>query len=343
VSRQCGWQRWAVGAMLSLMACGASGQPRITQEQVTFPSLDGTTTLQAVLLRRPEESPHAALVLLHGCSGLQKDGQMFGIYRNWARTFALRGYVTLVVDSAGPRGFGETCTRRPERLTMFAERPKDAYAALRYLQAQPFVRADRVGVIGWSQGGATILLAIAAQSSGRPDPMTGPDFRAAVAFYPGLCNARLQSQPFVGAEPGSWTTSIPLLVLHGGADNWTPAAPCEALIAGARRARRFQALSGCASRVRRAETGDPRIARLPVAERGRAARRHRPDGPRRRGPAGAGILRAALDAIVSQPGCCEAKSGLNCSHIALRSVRATVEVFDVLLEIPVRRRQLIRE
>jgi dienelactone hydrolase len=220
--------------MLLLVAGSASAQQRIAPERVTFPSLDGKTTLQAFLLRQASEKPQAALVLLHGCSGLQKDGQIFGIYRNWARTFASRGYVTLAVDSAGSRGFGETCTRRPERLTMFAERPKDAYAALRYLQALPFVRADRVGVVGWSQGGATILLAIGARSSGRPDPLAGPDFRAAVAFYPGLCNERLQSRPFVGAEPNTWTTSIPLLVLQGAADNWTPAAPCEAFIAGAK-------------------------------------------------------------------------------------------------------------
>jgi len=39
---------------------------------------------------------------------------------------------------------------------------------------------------------------------------------------------------FVDAEPNTWTTSIPLLVLQGEADNWTPAAPCEAFIAGAK-------------------------------------------------------------------------------------------------------------
>src|SRR5205814_1213160 len=117
-------------------------------EPITFPSRDGKTVLQAFLLRPRGEGTHPALVLLHGCSGLQSDGRMFPLYRVWSRMFALRGYVVLVVDSAGSRGFGETCTVRPERTTMFAERPKDAYAALQYLQAQPFVRADRIGVIG---------------------------------------------------------------------------------------------------------------------------------------------------------------------------------------------------
>jgi dienelactone hydrolase len=223
----------AVAAMVWLGLTGASAQP-IALEPVTFPSLDGKTTLQAIMLRPREQGPRPAVVLLHGCTGLQVGGAMLPIYRVWARLFATRGYLALVLDSAGSRGFGETCTRRPERLTMFAERPKDAYAALQYLRAQPTVRADRIGVIGWSQGGATILLAIAARSSGRPSPLTGPDFRAAVALYPGLCNDRLQSYPFVGSEPNSWTTSIPLLVLHGEADNWTPAAPCQTLIAAAK-------------------------------------------------------------------------------------------------------------
>jgi dienelactone hydrolase len=225
---------FALAAALWLSFGGASAQQQIAQERVAFPSLDGNTALQAFLLRPKTQAARAALVLLHGCSGLQNDGQMFGHYRVWSRMFALRGYVTLVVDSAGSRGFGETCTDRPERRTMLRERPKDAYAALAYLQALPFVRADRVGVIGWSQGGATVLLAIGARSRGRPEGFNAPDFRAAVAFYPGACSERLQSRPFVDAEPNTWTTPIPLLVLQGEADNWTPAAPCEAFVAGAK-------------------------------------------------------------------------------------------------------------
>ena len=46
--------------------------------------------------------------------------------------------------------------------------PKDAYAALWYLQAQPYVRGDRIGAIGWSQGGGTVLWTIPTGSTGRP-------------------------------------------------------------------------------------------------------------------------------------------------------------------------------
>ena len=70
------------------------------------------------------------------------------------RALVVQGYVVLAVDSATSRGFGQTCSAGPDRITMWRDRPKDAYAALQYLQAQPFVQAERVGLMGWSQGGA---------------------------------------------------------------------------------------------------------------------------------------------------------------------------------------------
>jgi dienelactone hydrolase len=79
----------------------------------------------------------------------------------------------------------------------------DAYGALAYLQAQDFVRGDRIGVVGWSQGGGVILFSIGVPSLGRPAGLApASDFKAAVAFYPGSCNDQ--------RLPGAWTTAIPL-------------------------------------------------------------------------------------------------------------------------------------
>jgi dienelactone hydrolase len=223
--------RYGLCAFLAAIAGGLGCAN--AQEQVTFPSLDGKTTLNAYLAGRADGNPRPALVLLHGCGGLQASGKMFPVYRAWGQILAAKGYVTLTVDSAGSRGFGQTCTGSAARRTVLADRPKDAYAALQYLQAQPFVRPDRAGVVGWSQGGRTVLLAIRSDSTARP-PALAHDFRAAVAFYPGGCSERLQSRPFVDAEPRTWASAVPLLVLLGGADNWTPPAPCETFIAGAK-------------------------------------------------------------------------------------------------------------
>src|SRR5262249_49370577 len=51
-----------------------------------------------------------------------------------------------------------------------------------------------------------------------------PDFRSAVAFYPGC--RRLGTL--------AWSARVPTLILIGRADDWTPAAACEQMVAGAR-------------------------------------------------------------------------------------------------------------
>ena len=222
--------RLASIAFILLVAAAAAP----AQTSVNFTSLDGTTNLAAYLSRPEGDAPRPAVVLMHGCSGLLNDkGRILGLYRAWARALAVQGYVTLTVDSASPRGFGQTCSATPERLTMWRDRPKDAYAALQYLQAQPFVRGDRIGLIGWSQGGGVVLLTINDKSIGRPADLA-TDFKAAVSFYPGACAERLQTKPFTAVEPNGWTTHVPLLTLFGEADTWTPFKPCEEFISAAK-------------------------------------------------------------------------------------------------------------
>src|ERR1700694_517744 len=204
------------------------------QETVNFASLDGKTNLTAHLSRPEGDAPRPALVLMHGCSGLlNARGQILPIYRAWMRALVVQGYAVLTVDSTSSRGFGQTCLPSPDRITMWRNRPKDAYAALQYLQAQPFVQADRIGLMGWSQGGGAVLLSINDKSIGRPADLAH-DFKAAISFYPGACSERLQSKPYTQVELESWSTQVPLLVLSGEADTWTPFATCEAFIAGAK-------------------------------------------------------------------------------------------------------------
>ncbi|MGA2043518.1 MAG: dienelactone hydrolase family protein [Roseiarcus sp.] len=208
--------------------------PAWADERVQFRSLDGKLALTALLDRPPQVAPAPAVVMLHGCSGLGASKGPFAIYRDWRDFLGDKGYVTLMVDSAASRGFGQTCTTTVKDQTerMWAERPSDAYAALAFLQSQPFVIADAIALIGWSQGGGVVLETIPAHSLGRPNPPPAHDFAAAIAFYPGLCADRLQAA-HLDAPAQSWTTSIPLLVLQGELDNWTPAKPCEAFLRGA--------------------------------------------------------------------------------------------------------------
>lgn len=203
------------------------------QEAVHFPSLEDNgpgqpaTMLDGYLFRPPGEGRRPAIVGLHGCNGMfsRSNGRISQIYRQWADELTRRGYVFLLVDSFGPRHHGEMCSVTGFDSGLYRQRPRDAYGALSYLQAQPFVRGDLVGVIGWSQGGATVLNSIGTQSLGRPAQLPQGDFRAAVAFYPGACNDARQ--------PPGWTSTIPMLVLMGAEDVWTPTPPCQAFLTGA--------------------------------------------------------------------------------------------------------------
>ena len=199
-------------------------------ERVYFPSLDGKTRLIAYLAKPEGEGPFPAVVLLHGCGGMHYSGSVSPLYASWAKLLNDHGFVTLTVDSAGPRNFGATCGDREKRMRMYRERPFDAYGALDFLQSKDFVKSDKIGLVGWSQGGGIVLLTVVKESIARPKPAPRHDFAVAAAFYPALCNDRLQSSPFTKVAPQSWSTKIPLLVLHGEADNWTRPEPCVQFI-----------------------------------------------------------------------------------------------------------------
>jgi dienelactone hydrolase len=197
------------------------------QEAVHFPSLDGTTQLDGYLYRAAGDGRRPAVVGLHGCSGMfsRATGAIAPIYREWAAELNRQGYVFLLVDSFRPRNANELCSVQGFDLELYRTRPKDAYGAMSYLQTQPFVRGDRIGLMGWSQGGGATLFSIGNRSLSRPATLPQGDFRAAVAFYPGSCN--------IERQPSDWTSRIPLLVLMGAEDVWTPAAPCKAFLDGA--------------------------------------------------------------------------------------------------------------
>jgi dienelactone hydrolase len=158
--------------------------------------------------------------MLHGCSGLRtRAGAIQAKPRFWAEHLRDLGYVTLLVDSFTTRGIDEVCTGR-HLLSPVRDRADDARGALRYLQALPGVRPDRVGVLGWSNGAAATLSAVFDEGS------VERDFRAAVAFYPN-CTRQYPGGP-------AFRPYAPLYVLVGERDDWTPAAPCLALVEAAR-------------------------------------------------------------------------------------------------------------
>jgi dienelactone hydrolase len=217
--------------LLLLLALTANATPN-TPEKVSFPSFDDPTTLTGYLFQPSNAStktPAPAVVLLHGCSGmLDSKGQIRTGIAHWAQRFVEKGWVVLSVDSFNPRGHREICTLKERPIREGRERPRDAYGALKYLQSLSFVARDRVALMGFSHGATGTLYAINRQDAlWKLADKQGLRYQAALSFYPGCTSANKN-----GLKP-----AIPLAIFIGAADDWTPAAPCEALIANARTAR----------------------------------------------------------------------------------------------------------
>ena len=122
----------------------------------------------------------------HGCGGVvDRRGRLSRRMRDYAALFNRAGFHALVVDSLTPRYEVEICTQRAgaRRVTQ-ANRRLDALGALAYLADRPDVYAQRIGLVGWSNGGSAVLAATNLRHPGVAAARTRPAF--AVAFYPRL-------------------------------------------------------------------------------------------------------------------------------------------------------------
>ena len=177
----------------------------IAADTVTFKGTEitpaGTPLMLVGKLTKPQgDGPFPAVVLLHGCGGIRPYHDV------WAERLANWGYVALQVDSFGPRGLSSLCGDAGFLSNIVPKRTYDAYDAKSYLGGLPFVDRNRIGVMGWSQGGATTLTVL--------DQKRDDSFRSAVAIYP-YCNRML------------FDLNAPLLILIGEKDDWTPANMCS--------------------------------------------------------------------------------------------------------------------
>jgi dienelactone hydrolase len=210
-----------MAAAMLLAAGSMSLRAETTREKVRI--VTGESELAAVLYRPHGPGPFPAVVALHGCGGLlNHDGEPSARHDDWGRHLARQGLIVLMPDSFGSRGFGSQCGVQNRLVRSGRERVADARAAKDWLQERDDVKRDSVSLLGWSNGASTVLASVRVD---RAMTSKGPDFARAVAFYPGCRNA---------VESERWATRMPLLILMGDADDWTPPGPCEELTRSAR-------------------------------------------------------------------------------------------------------------
>ena len=190
-------------------------------EPVEIATPDGK--LKATLYRPQGAGPFPAVVALHACDGLgDRSHPIEPRYQVWGEKLSAAGFAVLFPDSFGSRGLSSQCRVRERTVRASRQRIADANAARHWLQAQNFVIPDRVSLLGWSHGATTALWTVRRRVG--PNRDKTPDFRSAAVLYP---NCRRSSI-------SAWSARIPILILIGKSDDWTPAVLCEQMVADAR-------------------------------------------------------------------------------------------------------------
>ncbi len=201
--------RCARALSASLLAAAAAA------EEVSLPTSTpqgGEERIPATLLKPAGSGPFPAVVIMHDCSGLGPRSS--GAPGRWARELVEHGYVVIMPDSFGTRGYPEgICTEASKgRLDVRpSRRARDARAAFAFLRTQPYVNRERIGLMGGSHGGSSTLATLNNPGNG---------FVAGVALYP-RCSLFPQLK-----------NSAPLLILIGERDDWTPARDCQPFAGG---------------------------------------------------------------------------------------------------------------
>lgn len=220
----CGWATPAAAATAHKPASGVAGSAATRPPvMVELPSaLPDKTRLRGAWLsamagpaaanakRRP------AVILLHGCGGaFDSQGKLFTRTQRYASLLNNEGWHVLVLDSYGPRGERSVCKQRTghRRITQL-QRRRDVFGALVWLAERADVDPERLALLGWSNGGSTVLASTNGQHAEVNESAHKP--RAAVAFYPG-CEAE---------ERRGYAANTPLLLMLGEDDDWTPSQAC---------------------------------------------------------------------------------------------------------------------
>ncbi|MBI4491747.1 MAG: dienelactone hydrolase family protein [Chloroflexi bacterium] len=144
--------------------------PAIEARKVEFPGQGAT--LQGYLAKPKGDGPFAAVLVCHENRGLVDHIQ------DVARRFARAGYVALAVDLLSREGGTDKIADQAQVPGLLGNAPadrlvQDFQSGLRYLQGQPSVRKDRMGMVGFCFGGG-VTWQVATHT---------PELRAAVPFY----------------------------------------------------------------------------------------------------------------------------------------------------------------
>jgi dienelactone hydrolase len=189
------------------------GYTNVTSIPVNDPAIKA---IGGALFKPAGAGPFPAVVYMTVCGGIDAPLPR-AVQKTTTDHLLAKGVAILIVDSFTPRGepSGVCANLGPldeEKAVQYAKRgSNDALAAVAVLKAMPEIDAKHIFLMGFSLGGTSSLLATDSKNPASQDHAVA----GVIAYYP-FC--------YDGVDP-----SVPVLVLIGEKDDWTPAAKCQAV------------------------------------------------------------------------------------------------------------------
>jgi len=171
-----------------------------------------TKAIAGALIKPVGAGPFPAVLYVSGCGGINYPADR--AQQKAAIDHLLsKGVATLVIDPFTPRNEPQgVCANLDEKhaAEYFKRGGNDVLAALNVLGAMPEIDTKHIFLQGYSYGAISSLVAIERKNAANHAKIAG-----VVAYYP-YC--------YDGVDP-----SVPVLVMIGEKDDWTPAAKCQAV------------------------------------------------------------------------------------------------------------------
>jgi uncharacterized protein len=151
-------------ALLGLSFLASAALAEMQEEKITF-QVEGQTVVGTLAL--PEGGPAPVVLLFHGFTGNRDELPVAktkeGVFQRTARLLAEKGYASLRIDF---RGSGESQDIAFADTT-FEKQIADGIAAIAFVEGDKRVDGQKLGIIGWSQGG--LVASAVAGRTNKPD------------------------------------------------------------------------------------------------------------------------------------------------------------------------------
>ena len=219
--------RWRLvgilGLMLALCACQWIGGPE-----------NGAATRISYMVYNPSPPPKkleiAGELRLPGNAGqrvpgvviLHDEGGVDGTGASYAMALKDAGIASLEIDMFGPRGQESRGFLKP------TDNLPDVFGALEYLAGHPAIDAGRIGITGYSWGGALAVIA-AVEAYVRFHFQGETRYAAHVSLYP-ICRRFQDGGSNSDVRDGSWT-GAPILILAAEEDDYEAPESCPTFVA----------------------------------------------------------------------------------------------------------------